>query len=536
MKHKDVGWETRLKTALAVFMEASELCKDGTVGISVVNGVLLPCLEIIQQQTNSTGDTSGESNVIRLPNTNTISYEKWQSGAPNHQFDHWNSSANGGETAGDGSEGSNADKARLFLMRKFLARWRAKTKRVGVLPVRNSESSPETYWLPRLLFCQWSQAARMQVCEVMHSLASSRRNDVVRLMAVYLENVSVAQEAAVEYLELFCRLITADNGKEVKLDFALASSIVSVLGGLLLKEISRLEEGEHKMAVLSATGQVSADLRLGSTLEKIVKLLLLLVTNKASDFGSKLIQPILRGYLSLCRLVLLRTKSIEDAQSGLLKLLESLTSGSEDEIKDFVKTCFKTLSHFPEHDFKTPQFVFERLCNVILPDDADDKEFRVQLDKDPLQEEFLSGRMVNNPYRSTQLGPTMRDIKNKICRDTELIALLEDDNGMELLVNNKIVHLDLKLADVYKKIWLQQHDNNVPMRIIYRMRGLLGEATEEFIERLTEEDQNEEETYRRAQFVADDGGLELVLKRIASVKSLSSKSRPLLDASLKECG
>ena len=127
-----------------------------------------------------------------------------------------------------------------------------------------------------------------------------------------------------------------------------------------------------------------------------------------------------------------------------MKLLESLTSGSEDEIKDFVRTCFKTLSHFSEFDYQTPQFVFERLCNVILPDDSSDSEFRVQLDKDPLQEEFLSGRMVNNPYRSTQLGPCMRDVKNKICRDTELIALLEDDNGMELLVNNKIVALDLK--------------------------------------------------------------------------------------------
>jgi E3 ubiquitin-protein ligase UBR4 len=77
----------------------------------------------------------------------------------------------------------------------------------------------------------------------------------------------------------------------------------------------------------------------------------------------------------------------------------------------------------------------------------------------------------------------MRDIKNKICRDTELIALLEDDNGMELLVNGKIIHLDLKLKDVYKKIWLTNHDVNVPIRIIYRMRGLSGEASEDFIER-----------------------------------------------------
>ena len=37
----------------------------------------------------------------------------------------------------------------------------------------------------------------------------------------------------------------------------------------------------------------------------------------------------------------------------------------------------------------------------------------------------------------------MRDVKNKICTDCELVALLEDDNGMELLVNNKIISLDL---------------------------------------------------------------------------------------------
>ena len=75
------------------------------------------------------------------------------------------------------------------------------------------------------------------------------------------------------------------------------------------------------MNAMSHSGQVSSDLRLGSSLEKIVKLLLVLVANRASEFGAKLIQPILRGYLSLCRLVLLRTKSIEDAQSARVLLL-----------------------------------------------------------------------------------------------------------------------------------------------------------------------------------------------------------------------
>lgn len=44
--------------------------------------------------------------------------------------------------------------------------------------------------------------------------------------------------------------------------------------------------------------------------------------------------------------------------------------------------------------------------------------------------------MPGNPYRSTDagMGPLMRDIKNKICRDCELVALLEDDNGMEVCI------------------------------------------------------------------------------------------------------
>jgi E3 ubiquitin-protein ligase UBR4 len=58
--------------------------------------------------------------------------------------------------------------------------------------------------------------------------------------------------------------------------------------------------------------------------------------------------------------------------------------------------------------------------------------------------------MLGNPYSSTDsdLGPLMREIKNKICRDCELVALLEDDNGMELLVANKIISLDLPVQEV----------------------------------------------------------------------------------------
>ena len=37
-----------------------------------------------------------------------------------------------------------------------------------------------------------------------------------------------------------------------------------------------------------------------------------------------------------------------------------------------------------------------------------------------------------------------------------MVALLEDDTGMELLVCNKIISLDLPVKEVYKKIWCAQ--------------------------------------------------------------------------------
>ncbi|QQP38245.1 Protein purity of essencelike, partial [Caligus rogercresseyi] len=145
--------------------------------------------------------------------------------------------------------------------------------------------------------------------------------------------------------------------------------------------------------------------------------------------------------------------------------------------------------------------------------------------------------MLGNPYSSNDpdLGPLMRNVKNKICADCELVALLEDDNGMELLVNNKIVSLDLPVKDVYMKIWAPEAHEGDPMKIIYRMRGLLGDATEEFIETLDSkegEDKDEEEVYKMASIMAECDGLEVMLERLGSIQDVQY-SKPLLLVLLK---
>lgn len=73
------------------------------------------------------------------------------------------------------------------------------------------------------------------------------------------------------------------------------------------------------------------------------------------------------------------------------------------------------------------------------------------------------------------------------------------------------------------------------MRVVYRMRGLLGDATEEFVETLnasSEQEVNNEEVYKMANVLADCGGLQVMLDRLAAIRDVS-RARPLLQVLLK---
>lgn len=82
------------------------------------------------------------------------------------------------------------------------------------------------------------------------------------------------------------------------------------------------------------------------------------------------------------------------------------------------------------------------------------------LNKAHTQEEFIRGSMTKNPYSSAEIGPLMRDVKNKICHQLDLIGLLEDDYGMELLVAGNIISLDLSIAQVYEQVWKKSNSQS----------------------------------------------------------------------------
>lgn len=103
------------------------------------------------------------------------------------------------------------------------------------------------------------------------------------------------------------------------------------------------------------------------------------------------------------------------------------------------------------------QFILEQLCNMICPSKPE-PVYLLILNKAHTQEEFIRGSMTKNPYSSTEIGPLMRDVKNKICHQLDLLSLLEDDYGMELLVAGNIISLDLSISQVYEQVWKKYYN------------------------------------------------------------------------------
>ncbi len=105
--------------------------------------------------------------------------------------------------------------------------------------------------------------------------------------------------------------------------------------------------------------------------------------------------------------------------------------------------------------------------------------------------------MGKNSYTSSQFGKTMADVRIKICKETNTA----EPELVELLVDNKLINLDLTVKQVYEQVhWpalykqrnpesydipgIEEATQLTPMIIVYRLMGIDGEATEDRVESL----------------------------------------------------
>lgn len=124
--------------------------------------------------------------------------------------------------------------------------------------------------------------------------------------------------ANTEFLTLYQSLIRQSPWKQ----FLAVRGVMTLLADLLTREIEEL----HRLEETTLT----SDLAQGYSLKMLTELLATFLEqeNIKQQYKGRLVGAVLNGYLSLRRLVVQRTRLIDDTQEKLLELLEEMTTGN----------------------------------------------------------------------------------------------------------------------------------------------------------------------------------------------------------------
>ncbi|XP_042518404.1 auxin transport protein BIG isoform X2 [Macadamia integrifolia] len=571
----DEFWESRLRVAFQLLFSS---IKMGAKHPAISEHVILPCLRIISQScTPPTPDTEDkeqgvgksasipqvrDGNNVNLspsltglvsgskPVTDSseklwdgsqksqdihlLSYSEWEKGASYLDFvrrQYKVSQAVKG--AGQRSRPQRAD----YLALKYALRWKRHTCR------RTAKSDLSTFelgsWVSELVLSACSQSIRSEMCTLISVLcgqSSSRRFRLLNLLMSLLPATLSAGESAAEYFELLFKMTESEDARL----FLTARGCLTSVCKLITQEVGNVESQERSLHI---------DISQGFILHKLIELLskFLEVPNIRSRFmRDELLSEVLEALLVIRGLIVQKTKLISDCNRLLKDLLDSLLLENSENKRQFIRACISRLQIHGEERKGRTLFILEQLCNMICPSKPE-PVYLLVLNKAHTQEEFIRGSMTKNPYSSAEIGPLMRDVKNKICHQLDLLGLLGDDYGMELLVAGNIISLDLSIAQVYEQVWKKSHSQSStmsnaallsssaftsardfpPMAVTYRLQGLDGEATEPMIKGLEEdreESQDPEVEFAIAGAVREYGGLKIILSMIERLRDDDLKS------------
>ncbi|KAF2077723.1 hypothetical protein CYY_000970 [Polysphondylium violaceum] len=419
-----------------------------------------------------------------------------------------------------------AKEKRLVL--KYGSKWRAivnksKPQQQSTAKQTNGlERLFEDQWIKKLLFSS-SSSIRSEIISLMGILSRSssvRTLKILDLLRGLIPFASKTGEYSAEFFGLFNSILHSEERKI----YLAVKGFIPELCDLIISEIERIKSKESSFSTV--------DLSQGFVLKTLVTILTSFtqVPNlKAKMKRDNIIEKVLDAFLCLRGVLVQKNKLTEDSVKQLQELMKSLNTESVEDNKKFMTANIKALDKH-RNDGRTPIFIFEQLCNIVCPVKPE-PVYQLILFKAQTQEEYIRGSMNRNPYASNSIGgPLMRDVKNKICKTLDLGSFLDDDNGMELLVDNKIIKLDLPIRKVYEQVWKRSPqaqrspDTNVPMTVIYRLQGLDGEATEEIIETLndnTSEEKDPEEEFEITSVMAQCGGLDAMISVIENIKNFT---------------
>ncbi|XP_049346359.1 auxin transport protein BIG isoform X1 [Solanum verrucosum] len=577
----DEFWESRLRV---VFQLLFASIKVGAKHPAISEHVILPCLRIISQACtppkpnvvdkeqgagksshvtqvkDDSSNVSGSNSLVngsksmsgssekswngsqKAQDIQLLSYSEWEKGASYLDFVRRQYKVS---TAGKSGQRSRLQR-HDYLALKYLLRWKRHTSKTARSEISSFELGS---WVTELILSACSQSIRSEMCMLISLLcgqSSSRRFRLLNLLMSLLSATLSAGENAAEYFELLFKMIDSEDARL----FLTVCGCLTTICKLITQELVNVEKLERSLHV---------DISQGFILHKLIELLgkFLEVPNIRSRFMREhLLSEVLEALIVIRGLVVQKTKLINDCNRLLKDLLDSLLLESNENKRQFIQACISGLQiHGDENRGRTSLFILEQLCNLISPSKPE-PVYLLILNKAHTQEEFIRGSMTKNPYSSAEIGPLMRDVKNKICQQLDLLGLLEDDYGMELLVAGNIISLDLSIAQVFELVWKKSNSQSAsvvasttslsssaavsvrdcpPMTVTYRLQGLDGEATEPMIKEIDEdreETQDPEVEFAIAGAVRDCGGLEILLGMVQRLQDDFKSNREQLVAVL----
>ncbi|KAB2613738.1 auxin transport protein BIG-like [Pyrus ussuriensis x Pyrus communis] len=522
----DEFWESRLRVVFQLLFSSIKL---GAKHPAISEHVILPCLRVISQACTppkpdvpdkepNTGKANTGSQIKDESNSSMSGSLGGHSGGTKsaEPLDkNWDTSQKDSGHSIIKLCGKTRPQRQEFLALKYALRWKRRTVRQLRMTCQH---------------LSWGLGLR-------NLLLYIKTISVIELIVSLLPATLSAGESAAEYFDCLFKMI---DSEEARL-FLTVRGCLGTICKLITQEVGNVESLERSMRI---------DISQGFILHKLIELLdkFLQVPNIRSRFmRDNLLSEVLEALIL-----------ISDCNRLLNDLLDSLLLESSENKRQFIRACVCGLqNHGEERKGRTCLFILEQLCNLICPSKPE-PVYLLVLNKAHTQEEFIRGSMTKNPYSSSEIGPLMRDVKNKICHQLDLLGLVEDDYGMELLVAGNIISLDLSIAQVYEQVWKKSSQSSnamanttllspnavpsardsPPMTVTYRLQGLDGEATEPMIKELEEdreESQDPEVEFAIAGAVREYGGLEIILSMIQMISSPTKSSWSVLNLLMHCC-
>ncbi|XP_024381357.1 auxin transport protein BIG isoform X3 [Physcomitrium patens] len=575
----DEFWEARLRIVFQILFRSIQV---GAHHPMIADHIILPCLRVVVQactpprlesspghdtvtavlsvsRTRSTEESaklghSGTNGTKKLNpsglmekksnqdledhDISLVNYAEWRNGATYLDFSRRQSMISQAPESVVRRKPRKDSKHGDYLALKYSLMWRRKACRVSVID--ELAAFEESSWVQEIVLSACSQALRLEMCRLIEVLCAQspvRRSRFLNLLMNLLPATCAAGESAADYFELLFKMVEPEDSRL----YLTVRGFLHTTSALISDEVSRIEAQERSS---------HTDISQGYILHKLIELLskfLQLPNIRIKFMKEQLLARILEALLAVKGLVVQKTKLIGDCERLMRELLDSLLQESYENKRHFIRACVSGLSR--DRNGRSPVFILEQLCNIICPTKPE-PAYMMVLNKAHTQEEFIRGSMTKNPYSSLEIGPLMRDVKNKICRQLELLGLIEDDYGMELLVAGRIIALDLSVAQVYEQVWKKAHSQAAssaavsslqsttttpgrecpPMTVTYRLQGLDGEAIEPMIKELEddrEEVQDPEVEFAIAGVMQECGGLEIVVNKQLSNAGIKSGQEEL---------